>query len=186
MEGRRGSAPRAWAGAHIGLAHQRSAGAELGKQQRLDTPSATVVGGRDVGRRSTILRVPHRGFRQREFRTHSCLHRNVTSRGTPADTASVDLSPNQSHIDRRSNRLWFDAERSWEGVPEPALPGGGRVCIRPSEKKHLYRIALNAILYKSRRGHFERLLAEPLAGACCMRHPRALRSSRTQQSAVSK
>ncbi len=42
-------------------------------------------------------------------------------------------------------RLWFVAERSWVGGPEPALPGGGRVCTRPSGKERLTWIALRAI-----------------------------------------
>jgi hypothetical protein len=44
-----------------------------------------------------------------------------------------------------SRRFCF-AERSWVGGPEPALPGGGRVCIRPAGKKGYTWIGVTPIL----------------------------------------
>jgi hypothetical protein len=63
----------------------------------------------------------------------------------------VQFSPKQNRRESGSSasRRFCFAERSWVGGPEPALPGGGRVCIRPAGKKGYTWIGVSPILCRS-------------------------------------
>jgi hypothetical protein len=64
------------------------------------------------------------------------LRRAASSVALNLDEGSYTESPRDGSI--RGRRLRVGAERSWVGGPAPALPGGGRVCIRPAGKEPLH------------------------------------------------
>ena len=66
------------------------------------------------------------------------------AKAVPLDLTSIALTPGQT-------RCWFPRAAELGGGPDPALPGGGRVCIRPAGRM-LTRIALRAILVSRRQG----------------------------------
>ena len=81
----------------------------------------------------------------------------------PRATACIASGVAGSKQNRRdsgssASRRFCFAERSWVGGPEPASPGGGRVCIRPAGKKGYTWIGVSPILC---RGHLEGSACQP-------------------------